>query len=40
MVSFKEFLLNESYILYKREIGGEMIEKVMYGELGKGIPKN
>lgn len=25
---------------YKREIGGEMIEKVMYGELGKGIPKN
>ena len=37
MVSFKEFLLNESY---KREIGGEMIEKVMFGELGKGIPKN
>ena len=25
---------------YKREIGGEMIEKVMFGELGKGIPKN
>ena len=70
MVSFKEFLLNESYKnLTSREdkekyaeevfsllqstyskIGGlkgngfeskeYMIEKVMYGELGKGIPKN
>lgn len=22
------------------KIGGEMVEKVMFGELGKGIPKN
>ena len=27
-------------VSFKREIGGEMIEKVMYGELGKRIPKN